>query len=631
MKSVIVFIFLVLSYCSGFSQTVKILFDATKAETAANADWVIDEDLNNMTWNPNATIGTGSEGNAQRFPTPAQNTVTISTLETYWKGALSAWGIDCVKKGYQVETLPSSGIISFGNTSNPQDLSNYTVFIIVEPNILFTAAEKTAILQFVQNGGGLFIVSDHASSDRNNDGKDSPQILNDLMRNNSLQSNPFGFLFDSVSISPNTTNIPNLANDSLLHGPMGGVTQALWASGNTITLYPGVNASVKGVVYIPSVPFGNTGVMACYSRFGKGKIVAIGDSSPCDDGTGDSGDNLYNGWTTDASGNHERLIMNGTIWLATKDTVLPPYLFTDISMDLIVAPDSLKKGKDTLVVRIKNSGTLTIDTATVGYQINNQPPVIHQLNGINLLQGKTMTYSFPELMDITRGGTFLIKMWVKNVEDTVIINDTLGLFQTVPLFVDAAVDSIYTLLGTNPRYVKVIARIRNTGESAISSLAIANYGCDGTVGITGGNSLNIQPNQFFLNELNWYMNFPDTSYCMYCIKILAVNGFPDDNKSNDSLCLLYKYIPSGIGENSATPDQVALFPNPSTEDQVGVQASQDIEKVIVRDLNGREIANMDFHSKDVKVKVEAEPGIYFVQVITQNGSVVKRWVKEGKN
>ncbi|MEI6595812.1 MAG: hypothetical protein WCO28_09620, partial [Bacteroidota bacterium] len=195
-KSIVYFLIIFISEISS-AQTVKILFDATKAESASNADWVIDEDLNNMTWNPNATVGSGSEGNAQRYPTPAQSNITSSTVETYWKGALSSWGIDCVKRGYAVETLPYNGLITYGNSSNAQDLSNYKVYVVCEPNILFTTSEKTAIINFVQNGGSLFMVSDHISSDRNNDTYDSPKIWNDLLTNNGIQYNPFGILFDS--------------------------------------------------------------------------------------------------------------------------------------------------------------------------------------------------------------------------------------------------------------------------------------------------------------------------------------------------------------------------------------------------------------------------------------------------
>ncbi len=425
MKKSFVNILFLLAVQFTSAQTVKILFDASKAETAGNADWVIDEDLNNMTWNPNATIGSGSEGNAQRFPTPAQSTVTSTTPETYWKGAISAWGIDCVKKGYTVETLPYNGIISYGNSSNVQDLSNYSIFIIVEPNILFTASEKTAIINFVRNGGGLFIVSDHAGSDRNNDKQDSPQILNDLMKNNGIQFNPFGFLFDSVSISPNTTNIPNLPNDSLINGPMGAVTQVLWASGNTITLNPSANVSVKGVVYIPGSSFGNTGAMVAYARFGKGKVIGIGDSSPCDDGTGDLGDKLYNGWTTDASGNHERLIMNGTIWLATKDSFVAPIISVrDLKLDSLLMPQTLQRGNNTISIEIKNVGNTRIDSATVAYQLNNNSSISILLTGLNLLPDSNYVYAFPTV-NISKSGAYLLCTWVKTNGDTDNTNDTL--------------------------------------------------------------------------------------------------------------------------------------------------------------------------------------------------------------
>ena len=200
-------------------------------------------------------------------------------------------------------------------------MSNYKVFVVDEPNIVFTAVEKTAIMHFVQNGGGLFMISDHVVSDRNNDGWDSPHIWNDLMKNNTVQNNPFGITFDSANFSETSTNIPSLPNDSLLHGPMGNVTEVMWSNGTSMTLNTSQNSSVKGVVYKTGSTFGNSNVMMAYARFGQGKIAALGDSSPPDDGTGDPNDVLYNGWTLDANGNHERLIMNATIWLAASNTM----------------------------------------------------------------------------------------------------------------------------------------------------------------------------------------------------------------------------------------------------------------------------------------------------------------------
>jgi len=312
MKPAITIFFLLFLFSFAQAQT-RILFDATKAEMASNADWVIDADQYNVY---------GNEANPQRFPTPSQSGINANTNESYWKGALSAWAVDCVKEGYIVETLPISGDITYGSNSNLQDLTNYEIFVVCEPNIKFTWSEKTALMKFVQNGGGLFMISDHDNSDRNGDGWDSPAIWNDFMENNSVKNNPFGIEFDYEFFTEVTTNIPNLPDDPLLHGNYGNVTQVEFYGGTSLTLHPNQNASVKGAVYRTGVNnTGNYEAICAYATYGEGKVVALGDSSPSDDGSGDPQDNLYDGWIEDANGNHERLIMNATIWLAQKDVV----------------------------------------------------------------------------------------------------------------------------------------------------------------------------------------------------------------------------------------------------------------------------------------------------------------------
>lgn len=336
MKKIIAFQLALLLFTFSTAQ-VKILFDATKAESAGNADWVIDADLNNIGYfisnNGVPTTG-GTESNAQAIPTPAV-TLGNTYAETYWDGGLSYWGLDCIKKGYSVESLPIGKAITYGNIANTQDLSKYDVFIVCEPNILFTATEKTAILAFVNNGGGLFMIADHDISDRNNDGDDAPIVWNDLMQNNSTgNSNPFGFLFNNPgntaidNISETSTNLnQSLAgNDSILHGPWGNVTRVKWSGGTTMTLTPSANPTIKPVIYanaISSPPSGNNEVMVAYGRYGKGKFVAFGDSSPFDDGTGDPLDALFTGYMGDVTPNHRNIIMNSTIWLVENNTTLP--------------------------------------------------------------------------------------------------------------------------------------------------------------------------------------------------------------------------------------------------------------------------------------------------------------------
>ena len=343
MKIRFTFLWILCVSFSGVAQ-IKILFDATKAEMAGNADWVIDADMHNLyTGSTPVSIG-GSESNPQRYPFPAQSGITASTTEDYWQGALSYWAVDCAKEGYIVESLPYNVQITYGSGSNVQDLSNYNIFVVDEPNMLFSATEKDAIVNFVKNGGSLMMIADHTISDRNNDGYDSLQVWNDLLQNNNVLSDPFGIQFDSVDFSQTTTNIANIPANPILHGIKGNVTRAQWSGGTTMTLNPTSNSSVKGLIFkAGSNAAGTTNVMVAQANYLAGKVVAIGDSSIPDDGSGDAGDILYDGYIADANGNHQILLMNAIIWLATPN--LGTTIFEDYQPSVMVSPNPIR-GKE---------------------------------------------------------------------------------------------------------------------------------------------------------------------------------------------------------------------------------------------------------------------------------------------
>ncbi|MEV6791673.1 hydrolase [Streptomyces sp. NPDC051320] len=270
----------------------RVLFDNTKAETAGNADWII--------------------GTSQ--PDPLGQDATPST-ESDWTGALSSWGVALQKTGdYALKTLPSGNTISYG-TSSALDLKNFDTFVLPEPNVLLSAAEKTAVMKFVQNGGGLFLISDHTGSDRNNDGSDAVDVINDLMTNNSVDgTDPFGFSVDQLNIGTDNPRAVSDSSDPVLNGSFGKVTGSIIRNGTTVTLKPADNAAAKGLVYRTGSS-GNTGAFFATSTFGSGRVAFWGDSSPIDDGTGQSGNTLYDGWN-DPAGTDAELGLNGTEWLS---------------------------------------------------------------------------------------------------------------------------------------------------------------------------------------------------------------------------------------------------------------------------------------------------------------------------
>ena len=270
--------------------THRILFDDGHAEEAGNADWII----------------------STSKPDPLGEDSSPSS-ETDWTGALSSWGVALQKTGsYSLKTATSA--LTYGGSS-ATDLSNFDTLVLPEPNTLFTTAEKTAIMTFVKNGGGLFMISDHTGADRNNDGEDAVEILNDLMTNNSVDStDPFGFSIDSLNISSDHPSAISDSSNPVLHGSFGTVTKSLIANGTTATLKPSDNSAVKGLLYRTGYS-GNTGAFFLTSTFGSGRVAFWGDSSPIDDGTGESGNTLYDGWN-DTSATNAALALNATAWLA---------------------------------------------------------------------------------------------------------------------------------------------------------------------------------------------------------------------------------------------------------------------------------------------------------------------------
>lgn len=277
---------------AAVTSTYRVLFDNSKAETAGNADWII----------------------STSQPDPLNQNAN-PTSETSWTGAISSWGVALQRTGrYSLKTLPSGNTITYGG-GGALDLANFDEFVMPEPNSPLSASEKTAIMKFIQNGGGFFLIVDHTQSDRNNDGWDSVRIGNDLMTNNGVDNtDPFGISIDVNNISTDNPKAINDSSNPVLHGPFGTVTGSIIRSGSTQTLHPTDNSSAKGLVYRTGYS-GNTGAEFSTATFGSGRVAVWGDSSPVDDGTGQSGNTLYDGWN-DPAGTDAALALNATEWLA---------------------------------------------------------------------------------------------------------------------------------------------------------------------------------------------------------------------------------------------------------------------------------------------------------------------------
>ena len=323
MRRVIILVFVCLA---ANAHAARFLFDADHAESGNNADWVIDADAHNISWLNSGTFTTssGNESNAQRIPTPPASGITASTPETYWEGAISAWAVDLVKRGHSVETLPAGTTLTW-NTANSQDLTNYDVVVIDEPDILFATSEKQALLNFVSHGGGLFMISDHVGSVRttgSGTGTDAVHVWNDFLSNNGVTNNPFGIIFrisgTGTDSSGNNTFNRSITGNPILNGLVGVATNMAYFDGNEFQIDNTKNPTATSQMWFGAQSDSNNLCGLASLRYGSGRVVVCGDSSCIDDGTGDPGDSsLYDGYTTDAGGVQHIWILNSSEWLAT--------------------------------------------------------------------------------------------------------------------------------------------------------------------------------------------------------------------------------------------------------------------------------------------------------------------------
>ncbi|WP_129408219.1 hypothetical protein [Marinitoga lauensis] len=250
----------------------KILFDNAHSQTAGNADWTI-------------------HGGFSDFANDLKN----------FGAEVKEWGNDETGSNQRDDDFPISYDI----------LKKYDVYVIPEPNIPFTKEEQEAIIQYIEDGGNVFFIADHIGADRNNDGWDAVEIFNGYLKgthiieSKNIYSDDFvgklGFRFKEKQYSESPiTKIKE-------HPITAGVKKTgAWAGTSEYIID---NTRIEGIIYYNRDTWGPYIIAGKYR---KGKFVAIGDSSPIDDGTGAPGNKLYNGYDY---GDNRILMKNIVEWL----------------------------------------------------------------------------------------------------------------------------------------------------------------------------------------------------------------------------------------------------------------------------------------------------------------------------
>ncbi|WJH31905.1 DUF5689 domain-containing protein [Paenibacillus sp. CC-CFT742] len=287
----------------------KVLFDNSHGQTAGAADWVID-------------------------------------------GGFSDFGNALANDGYYVKELRKTTPFTY------DDLKEYNVFVIAEPQIPFKTSEQAALKQYVESGGSIFFVGDHYNADRNKNRWDGSEVINGYRRgayedpakgmsteernsaamqnvsSSDWLSDNFGVRFRYNALGDIDANIIVPADQAF--GITEGVSAVAMHAGSTLAITDPEKA--KGIVYLPktNAKWNNAvdqgvyngggieeGPYVAVSKLGAGKAAFIGDSSPVEDAspkylreeTG-ARKTTYDGFK---EADDAALLVNTVNWLATQE------------------------------------------------------------------------------------------------------------------------------------------------------------------------------------------------------------------------------------------------------------------------------------------------------------------------
>ena len=122
--------------------------------------------------------------------------------------------------------------------------------------------------------------------------------------------------------------------------------------------------------------------------------------------------------------------------------------------------------------------------------------------------------------------------------------------------------------------------------------------------------------------------YPETEYCF---TVTAVNTVGESEHSEEDCATT-----PAEGEDPINPDsniEVAendfvIYPNP-VNDKLYIETETEVKEVVVYDIFGRQQDLSDISGQQSVINVaNLNSGVYFVKVVTENGEVVKRFVKK---
>lgn len=249
-------------------------------------------------------------------------------------------------------------------------------------------------------------------------------------------------------------------------------------------------------------------------------------------------------------------------------------------------------------------------------------------SGVNIIAkaaSNVQTYmSFSELYQIPPGG-LLSKANDIGVSDFTVTSyslDSYGGYQYWNYLIDVTVNNY----GTSP-----------VTSFYLNHYARRPYGCTTlyhtlfNFTILPGNSLVVKSGQFPGQPMwtqSYYLSAGTPISENLCIFTSIPSGTGDIDITNDSKCISFTGGYNGITNQNQFSESVQVYPNPFTN-MLNVESTTTIKNIVIKNALGQEIIKqqkLDTKSCNLNADI-IKPGVYFVEIETQNGALTKKIIK----
>lgn len=279
------------------------------------------------------------------------------------------------------------------------------------------------------------------------------------------------------------------------------------------------------------------------------------------------------------------------------------------------------------LIAIKVNNTTRVKPVSIAYE--DKISILINSNSYPSQNGIIGVYSFQKNEDY---------VFSEDIGVTEVLVDS-GYVTYTTMFYPPTNSYVYSM---NTKYYKARAVVMNHGVIPVAKLQINSltypYGfCGNSFFVKPIDSLNLLPGQTDTLNIGWITSdvsmmpqpsLPTTFPASLCLNTSIPNQKHDKNSNNDGVCTNVSLQVIGLKEMKEEIS-LNLFPNP-VNNMLSIKTDAFIAQIIIQDVAGRKVEQWELNKvNECEINLSnLESGIYFIEIETTKGIVVRKIIKQ---